>query len=61
MNSNLLDLFSDEKIVIKIKNRLPYLFQIAELESARDGKIGMEVGSLREKVIITFKKHLFIK
>jgi len=52
-NSNpLSDLFSDETIVNRIKGKLPKLFHIAELESSRAGKIGMEVGSVREKVII---------
>ncbi len=52
MNDHLAELFNDTKIVIKIKKRLPYLFQLAELESSRAGKIGMEVGSVREKIII---------
>ena len=51
MNKHLLDLFNDAKIVTKIETRLPYLFQLAELESSRAGKIGMEVGSVRERVI----------
>ncbi|MEM0139975.1 MAG: ThaI family type II restriction endonuclease [Ferroplasma sp.] len=51
MNNYLLDLFNDEGTVKKIKRRLPYLFQLAELESSRAGKIGMEVGSVREKAI----------
>ena len=38
MDKSLIELFSDEIIVTKIKKRLPYLFQIAELESSRDGK-----------------------
>src|SRR3989338_897885 len=46
------DLFSDSRLVSRIKSRLPKLFHIAELESSRAGKIGMEVGSAREKVII---------
>ena len=51
MNNYLLDMFADKNLVAKIKGRLPYLFQLAELESSRAGKIGMEVGSVREKVI----------
>jgi len=50
-SSRLIELFSDEPLVEKIKMRLPYLFQIAELESSRAGKTGMEVGSMREKII----------
>ena len=45
MPSRLGEIFKDRKIVEKIKKRLPYLFQLAELESSRAGKIGMEVGS----------------
>jgi len=44
MSSRLIEIFEDEKLIAKIKKRLPYLFQLAELESSRAGKIGMEVG-----------------
>jgi len=47
MSSRLIEIFEDRKLVNRIKNKLPYLFQLAELESSRAGKIGMEVGSLR--------------
>jgi len=36
----------------KIKEKLPKMFRIAEIESSRARKIGMKVGSLREKIII---------
>ena len=52
MSSKLIQIFEDKKLVEKIATRLPYLFQLAELESSRAGKIGMEVGSLREKIIV---------
>jgi hypothetical protein len=42
MSSHLIEIFEDEKLVEKIKRRLPYLFQLAELESSRAGKTGME-------------------
>jgi len=45
MSSRLIEIFEDTKLVDRIKNKLPYLFQLAELESSRAGKIGMEVGS----------------
>ncbi|MEA3326946.1 MAG: ThaI family type II restriction endonuclease [Chloroflexota bacterium] len=45
-------LFQDQDIIKKIQTKLPELFQIAELESSRAGKIGMEVGSIREKILI---------
>lgn len=50
MFSRLIEIFEDEKLVIKIKKILPYLFQLAEIESSRAGRIGMEVGSMREKM-----------
>jgi len=51
MPSRLMEIFEDEKLINRIKTRLLYLFQRAELESSRAGKIGMEVGSLRERII----------
>ncbi len=42
MSSRLAEIFEDEKLVEKIKRRLPYLFQLAELESSGAGKPGME-------------------
>ncbi len=41
-------LFDDNLIIKRVKNKLPHLFQLAELESSRNGKIGMEIGSVRE-------------
>ena len=45
------ELFTDKDTIIEIQNKLPKLFRIAEIESSRAGKQGMEVGSLKEKVI----------
>ncbi len=59
MSSRLIELFNDEIIVEKIKKRLPYLFQLAELESSRAGKTGMEVGSVREKIIVALLIYKF--
>lgn len=56
---NLTELFSDKSTVSKIQNKLPKLFRIAEIESSRAGKIGMEVGSLREKVVSALLIHKF--
>jgi len=50
-NTTLKELFTDASIASKIKTKLPKLFRIAEIETSRVGKIGMEVGSLREKII----------
>ena len=38
---------------------MPKLFQIAELETMRGGKVGMEVGSLRERVLVALLMHKF--
>jgi len=59
MRSPIEHLFTDKGIVKKIQDKLPKLFRIAEIESSRAGKIGMEVGSLREKVIGGLLIHKF--
>jgi hypothetical protein len=59
MSSRLIEIFEDAKLVEKIKRRLPYLFQLAELESSRAGKIGMEVGSVRERIIVALLIYKF--
>ncbi len=59
MSSRLIEIFEDENLINKIKRRLPYLFRIAELESSRAGKIGMEVGSLRERIIAALLIYKF--
>lgn len=50
--NRLLEIFEDKNLMQRIQNRLPSLFQLAEEESSRAGKIGMQVGSLRENIII---------
>jgi hypothetical protein len=59
MASRLTELFEDKRIIEKIKKRLPYLFQLAELESSRAGKIGMQVGSVRESIIVALLIYKF--
>lgn len=59
MSSRLIKIFEDEQLIIRIKRRLPYLFQIAELESSRAGRVGMEVGSVRERIIIALLMYKF--
>jgi hypothetical protein len=49
MSSRLIEIFEDKKLVEKIERRLPYLFQLAESESSRAGRVGMQVGSARDK------------
>lgn len=53
------DIFDDPNLVLKIQTKLPKLFQIAELESQRAGKTGMEVGSLRERILIALFLYKF--
>lgn len=52
-------LFDDTLIVKRVKNKLPHLFQLAELESSRNGKIGMEIGSVRERILIALLMYKF--
>ena len=59
MTSRLSEIFEDIVLVNRIKERLPYLFRLAEMESSRAGKIGMQVGSLRENVIIALLIYKF--
>lgn len=59
MANRFLEIFEDPILVNKIQSRLPYLFQLAELESSRAGKTGMEVGSVREKIIVALLIYKF--
>ncbi|MDI6889475.1 MAG: ThaI family type II restriction endonuclease [Thermodesulfovibrionales bacterium] len=59
MSSHLIEIFEDKKLLEKIKRRLPHLFQLAELESSRAGKTGMEVGSVRERIIVALLIYKF--
>lgn len=55
------DLFTDTQLVSKIQAQLPQLFQLAQLESSRAGRVGMEVGSARERILIALLIHKFGK
>ena len=59
MSSSIIEIFEDKKLIEKIQRRLPYLFQLAELESSRAGKTGMEVGSVRERIIVALLIYKF--
>jgi len=59
MNKSIHDIFKDTNLIARIQRKLPKLFQLAELESSRAGKIGMEVGSLREKILIALLIYKF--
>ena len=53
------EIFRDQALIKKIQAKLPYLFQLAALNSMRGGKIGMEVGSIRERIIIAMLIYKF--
>ena len=59
MANEILELFSDNVLVQKVQTKLSKLFQFAELESSRAGKVGMEVGSVREKILIALLIYKF--
>jgi hypothetical protein len=59
LDKRIQNIFQDQKTIQKIQEKLPRLFQIAEIESSRAGKIGMEVGSLRERIIVAFMIYKF--
>ena len=46
------DIFEDEDMVRRIQDRLPYLFQLAEIDNSVGNKLLMEVGSARERILI---------
>ena len=48
----ILDAFKDASFIQRVQEKLPQIFRIAEIECSRAGKIGMEVGSTREKALI---------
>ena len=58
-NNQIKNLFEDKTLNQRIKKKLPQLFQLAELESSRAGKVGMEVGSVREKIIVSLLIYKF--
>ncbi|MCX6728353.1 MAG: ThaI family type II restriction endonuclease [Candidatus Saccharibacteria bacterium] len=58
-NTIFTELFKDEKLVKQIKQKLPELFLLAEIENSRNGKLGMEIGSARERIIIALLMHKY--
>ena len=52
-------IFDNEEYVQKIKTKLPTLFLLAEVENSRNGKLGMEIGSTRERIIIALLMYIF--
>jgi len=59
MAKKIIELFDDKATVARIQKKLPYLFQIAEKDSSRAGKVGMQVGSLREIIIVALLIYKF--
>lgn len=59
MVNRLVEIFEDKSLVGKIAEKLPSLFAIADIESSRAGKIGMEVGSIRERILVALIIHKF--
>ncbi|PIZ95401.1 MAG: type II restriction endonuclease subunit R [Candidatus Magasanikbacteria bacterium CG_4_10_14_0_2_um_filter_33_14] len=53
------ELFDEKYLIKKIKEKLPYLFQLAEIDNSRDGKLGMEIGSARERIVIALLIYKF--
>lgn len=59
MSKYLKQLFFDEKIIKMVEEKMPDMFQLAEMESSRAGKLGMEVGSVRERIITALLIYKF--
>ncbi|MCS7305560.1 MAG: ThaI family type II restriction endonuclease [Thermoguttaceae bacterium] len=59
MATQLIELFEDEKIKEKIQKRLPFLFHIADIECTRGGRVGMEVGCVRERILVALLIYKF--
>ncbi|NQS98698.1 MAG: ThaI family type II restriction endonuclease [candidate division Zixibacteria bacterium] len=59
IKNKILYLFEDEELIMKIKNRLPILFSMAEIEHKRGKRTGMEVGNTREKIIIALLMYKY--
>lgn len=59
MAKKIFEIFDEKEIVEKIKEKLPYLFQLAEIDNSRDGKLGMEIGSARERILIALLIYKF--
>lgn len=59
MADYLKNLISDPDIIQRVKKKMPALFQLAEMDSSRAGKVGMEIGSVRERIIIALLMYKF--
>ena len=54
-------LFDDPKITTLVQSKLPELFLLAELDNSRNGKLGMEIGSARERILIALLMLIYGK
>jgi len=61
MIKRLAELFEDPKFAEEVREKLPYLFHLAELELSRAGRPGMEVGTLRERILVALLIYKFGK
>ena len=52
-------IFNDKIIIDRIKTKLPEFFQMANVESSRAEKVGMEVDVLCEKIIIALFLYVY--
>ncbi|PKN73678.1 MAG: type II restriction endonuclease subunit R [Candidatus Cloacimonetes bacterium HGW-Cloacimonetes-3] len=59
MDKSVKDLFTDPEITAKIQTKFPILFHMAEEETKRDGRIGMEVGTMRERIVVSLLIYYF--
>ena len=57
----MVEIFENSEAANLLRARLPYLFQLAEIDCSRAHKVGMEVGSLRERILIAFLINHFGK
>jgi hypothetical protein len=55
----LYELFDDKTLCEKIQRKLPFLFALAEQQASRARRIGMEVGTLREQILIALLIYKF--
>lgn len=55
------ELRADAALKQRIQRKLPALFHLGELESSRAGKLGMEVGSVRERILVAMFIYKFGK
>jgi len=53
------NLFTNPAIIEKIQSKLPGLFLLAEIENSRNGKLGMEIGSARERILIALLMYWY--